>query len=267
MTTQAAPPGLPPLPRTRLLFVLAASFPSSPRARLFRSLAVDSSMEVEVLFLEDADLLGLAALPFALEIGLASGLARTMLRHDVERTLQAAARRAEQELRELAAQHRFRYTFEVRREHLRAAWDRAARPADVIVLEPQRTLRASWHGALSSPRVFVRYDPASASSEHVFSTALALAGDRREAIVVLVPAVHAGLSTAEKSRLAAHLGVRADRIKTIRETPAAGRDALLDSLSPGRQDVLVLSTEAVEDGIPAWSQWIENRTCTVALVR
>jgi hypothetical protein len=47
---------------------------------------------LEVLFLEDADLLGLAALPFSREVGLASGIARDVARHDIENALARAAR-------------------------------------------------------------------------------------------------------------------------------------------------------------------------------
>jgi nucleotide-binding universal stress UspA family protein len=75
-------------------------------------LAARAKAPLHGVFVEDEDLLNLAALPFARQVTLGAGAER-MTRKDAELHLRAAAEAARKELADAAKRHRVKYSFEI----------------------------------------------------------------------------------------------------------------------------------------------------------
>ncbi len=91
------------------------------------------------LFVEDRDLLRSSGLPFAREIGLASGMPRPISAGAVERRFADGARRLRARLEELAREHDFEGVFEVGRGNRAQVVLHRIRPEDLLVIG-----RADW---------------------------------------------------------------------------------------------------------------------------
>jgi len=118
----------------RILVALDAS-PHS-LAALDAAVALASELDAEVvgLFVEDAELLRLAGLPFVRELGLYSAMSRPLEALDVELQLRARARRAEQALAAMAERAHVPWSFRVVRGAIAAELLAAAAEADLISL-------------------------------------------------------------------------------------------------------------------------------------
>ncbi len=118
----------------RILVALDASPHSLAALEAAVVLAADLQAELLGLFVEDADLLRLAGLPFARESGLYSTTPRPLDEPQVERELRARARRAEQALAAMADRAQVRWSFRVARGTISAELLAAAAEADLISL-------------------------------------------------------------------------------------------------------------------------------------
>ncbi|MBN1137771.1 MAG: universal stress protein [Anaerolineae bacterium] len=123
----------------RILVALDASPHSLAALEAAVALAADLQAELLGLFVEDVDLLRLAGLPFARELGLYSATPRPLDEPQVERELRARARRAEQALAAMADRAQVRWSFRVARGTIAAELLAAAVEADLISLG-----RAGW---------------------------------------------------------------------------------------------------------------------------
>jgi hypothetical protein len=99
---------------TRILIELEAGT-SARELEAAAALAGRIGAELSGLFLEDASLLRFAALPFACEIGFASGARRRTGVGAMERSLQALASAAQRELASVAQRREVRWSFRVER--------------------------------------------------------------------------------------------------------------------------------------------------------
>lgn len=136
----------------RILVALDASV--SSLAALEAAVALASRLEAELigLFVEDVNLLNLAALPFAREVGFPSALRRRLGSVEMERSLRAQASRAEAALIAAAEQQSVRCSFRVARGEVTEQVLEAATEVDLLALGRAR-LRA-WR-ASSASRVIV----------------------------------------------------------------------------------------------------------------
>ncbi len=118
----------------RILVALDASAPSL--AALDAAAAVAARWEAELLglFVEDINLLQLAALPFTREVGFPSAIQRPIEPQDVERRLRAQARLSEQALARVAGRLNLRWSFRTERGQIVTQLLEVAREADLIVL-------------------------------------------------------------------------------------------------------------------------------------
>jgi nucleotide-binding universal stress UspA family protein len=103
-------------------------------------LAADLQAELYGLFVEDENLLRLAGMPFAREIGGTSASARPLNREVIERTFRARAEEAKRALIESAQRAQVRWDFQVCRGQLLQMTCAAADEADVTIVEPQSIL-------------------------------------------------------------------------------------------------------------------------------
>lgn len=113
--------GLEALPRSRAALHAAAE------------IAARTQVELLALFVEDANLLEWAGLPFAREVGYTSAVSRTLDAVAMERRLRAMAQEAERSLAALARGMPLRWTYQVARGALMTELLAAAAETDLIV--------------------------------------------------------------------------------------------------------------------------------------
>ncbi len=105
-------------------------------------LALNTSAELQGMFVEDEDLVRLAALPFAREVDFASASTHQLRAASMERALRAAAEEAQQAFARTLRQFNLRWTFRVLRGRIAEASLAAAGDVDLLVIGQQgRSLR------------------------------------------------------------------------------------------------------------------------------
>jgi nucleotide-binding universal stress UspA family protein len=123
----------------RILVALDASPPSLAALRAAIELAQVFDAEVTGLFVEDINLVRLASVPFARELGYLVERSRPLDRRYIERQLRARARRAREALEEIAGEADVQWSFHVARGNIIAELLDAAAQADLTILG-----RAGW---------------------------------------------------------------------------------------------------------------------------
>src|SRR5262245_63946763 len=123
----------------RILVALDASPHSQAALEAASELAVVLKAELVGIFVEDVNLLRLAGLPFAREVGYPSGTDRPLDGPSMERELRIQAEQARQTLAGVAGRRQLRWSFRVVRGQVTAELLTAAQEADLLALG-----RASW---------------------------------------------------------------------------------------------------------------------------
>jgi nucleotide-binding universal stress UspA family protein len=123
----------------RILVALDASPHSQAALEAASELADALKAELIGIFVEDVNLLHLAALPFAREVGYLSGTDRPIDSPSMERELRIQAEQARQTLAGVAARRHIQWSFRVVRGQVATELLAAAQEADVLALG-----RASW---------------------------------------------------------------------------------------------------------------------------
>jgi nucleotide-binding universal stress UspA family protein len=123
----------------RILVALDASLHSRAALEAAFELAEALKAEIVAIFVEDVNLLRLAGLPFAREVGYPSGTDRPLDSASMERALRIQAEQARQTLAGLAVRRQVRWSFRVVRGQVAAELLLAAQDADLLALG-----RASW---------------------------------------------------------------------------------------------------------------------------
>ena len=249
--------------RPALRRVLLAT--SSRRCAALPALLEDPDMAapaaLDVLFLEDADVLGLAALPFSREVGLASGISRDLARHDIEHALARAARQIDADARALAERLRSTYRFEVFRGRREEEILRRAAAADLALVEPRRARSSGAAG-----QVLVSLETDLTLAERALHAAYLLAGRRWARVTVVLPA-NAGAAMREAVlRLTCPTGPTAETAR-LRQGAATTWEDSLAELAAARPDAMVLPLTLGRTDPERWARWIATRDCLLALLR
>ena len=236
--------------------VLLAFDPGAPLAQPLataRTLVEMLGAELAGLFVENINLLRLAALPFTREVGATSGMSRPIELADVERNLRAQAEAAKRLLSELAAELSVPWSFRIERgdvlQHVLAQMTESV--AAVLVpptlsrkLEPAAGARAGRPGS-SARHLLVVWDRSStetqsvaialrlATAQHAVLT-LAMVGDGRAASEPLPPALASLLASAPP-------GLR------MLSLPRSEAAALIRQLRAASSDLLILSSRALAE--------------------
>ncbi|WP_124945600.1 universal stress protein [Sulfurirhabdus autotrophica] len=151
-------------------------------------LATELQAQLQGLFVEDINLLNLAGLPFAREVGHASATERRILLSDIERSLKAGAMHAQQLLAKTAERLQLQWSFKVVRGQLIADVLSMANEADLIIFGQMKTIQNE------SPilplkqhiqQALVVFD-GSPASQHALMTALLVARLNATTLSVLV---------------------------------------------------------------------------------
>jgi nucleotide-binding universal stress UspA family protein len=136
-------------PIRRILIALDASAPSIAALEAAATLAERIDAELLGVFIEDVNLVHLAGLPFAAEIGMLSARARPLAPEEMERLLRLQRRRAEQALVHVAQRLSLRWSFRVARGQVVPELLAAAIEADLMALGAtgMQTRRRAWLGS------------------------------------------------------------------------------------------------------------------------
>lgn len=143
------PPAETFTPIRRIVIALDASAPSLAALEAAATLAARVDAELLGVFIEDVNLVRLAGLPFAAEVGVLSARARSLAPEEMERLLALQRRRAEQALARVAQRLRLRWSFRVVRGQIVSELLAAAIEADLMALGATGTQmrRRAWLGS------------------------------------------------------------------------------------------------------------------------
>ena len=119
--------------RRRFVVLLDASAPGKAALEAAAARAAELEAELLAVFVEDVDLLHLAALPFAREIGFPSATRHDLDARAMERKLNRTADEARRSIAEIAARVPLQWSFQVARGTLSAQMLAAAAEADLVI--------------------------------------------------------------------------------------------------------------------------------------
>jgi len=122
------------LPVRRILLALDAGVEMTGFLEAMTAAALALDAELDALFVEDVNLLRLAGLPFARELGLTSSQPRRLQNPAMERMLKSQARRAQALLATIAERASVRWRFHVARGQMITALTEAAVQTDLLTL-------------------------------------------------------------------------------------------------------------------------------------
>ncbi len=128
----ARPAGKVKAPR-RIVVLLDASAPGRAALEAAAARAAELKAELVAVFVEDADLLNVAGLPFAREIGFASAISRTMDAAAMERSLRALAQEARRSVESIAKRKPLQWSFRIAHGMLSEELLSVAAEADLVV--------------------------------------------------------------------------------------------------------------------------------------
>ncbi|MFN7087666.1 MAG: hypothetical protein ACK4N4_13735 [Burkholderiales bacterium] len=134
--------------RSRVIVAVGPAAPDPLLLAVAARLARSGDAELATLFVEDINLLRLAELPFAIEIGMASSTMRRLGVSDIERALKRQAAELRGVLAEITAAAQLDWTFEMVRGRPARVLLQAAGKGDLVVLTGA-AVRTLAHTALT----------------------------------------------------------------------------------------------------------------------
>jgi len=250
----------------RVLLALHGIEPASTLLSTAGALLHGAQAELAGLFVEDLQLLRLAALPFTREIGLASGMVRPLDVPDLERALRTQAEKVRQLLAQTAAALQVPWSFRVTRGRLLDEALIAAADADLVLIgQRRRAVQRSLglrEAQPAEPTVCAMFDATDAAFR-ALDVALQLARGHAESITLLLPAG----SDADIKRLRQLAAKRlqvASHVPSVETLPVG---ALSGRLEYRRRRALVLATGSARAGRADLAMLVETADCPLVLVR
>ena len=250
---------------TRVLLALESTAGSTASIEIALRLAVAMQAEVAGVFVEDTDLMRLAALPFTQETGLVSGAQRPLLPADVESTLRRRAEQARRSLADLAGASQVRWSFRVTRGKMLLEVLAAVDRADVVVAGEGRLaqLRVTGLSERGGGTVAALFDEGH-TGDRVLAAALNLAQGQQQRICLLVPPAHAAAIEALRKRAARSMQVAVEvpRIATLQSRRAA---ELIRETRRHVSRALVLSPGSLPNADEDVRLLLEQMSCPIVL--
>jgi hypothetical protein len=251
-----------PVGLSRVLVALGASIPSRPAVETGVGLAAAVGAALEALFVEDANLLRLGALPFASEISALTGAWRALAVGEMERALRVEASRLEELLAASATREKVPWSFAVTRGELFA--EVMMRQADLIVLgAPVRSTvpiqEAGWSGPVTA-----LFD-ASPEALRALAAATPLARALARKLLILVPAGEGKAPRAARQQ--AREWLAAEQIEGLVVPFAAAHSALVDVVRARKSKVLALPESVLSVQRIHLATLVTELACPVVIVR
>jgi len=254
-------------PPSRVMLAIGSNAPPVGSMQIALHLAAALELELASVFVEDVDLLHVAALPFSQEIGLASASARPLDASHVEAMWRRRAEQARRALAELASASRLKWSFRVARGKMLPEVMSAASRADVVVAAGTRapgtghTGRFPFEGR-DAVSVVVELGEA---GDRALAAALSLAGGEASRLTVLVPVGSVGDPLASRERLARLMHVAGDIPKLV-TLQSIGAEEVTREARRRSSRVLVLSPFSLRDGDAQMRWLLERGDCPIVLV-
>lgn len=181
----------------RILVALDTSSRGAAAAQAATELAATMQAELLGLFVEDMNLLNLASLPFARELGLTSACSRPLDFDEIERAMRSQAAQVERLLARTAERRQLRWSFQVTRGQVVAEVLSAGQGMDLVVLgktgrsiaDRLRGPRMAGDEAVPARRPLLLVFDGSEPSLRALSIAAQLARNASRALVLMIPAV------------------------------------------------------------------------------
>ena len=235
----------------RVLLVFDNAAPATQPLATARALIEILGGELAGLFVEDVNLLRVAALPFTREVGAISGVARPIELPDIERVLRVQAETAKRMLAELAGELSVPWSFRIERGNMLQHVLEQMTESVAAVLVPSKLLHvpapATGPGlgrARSSPRhVFALWDRASPQTQTV-AIALRLAEAQQATVTLIVIGNDHPASDSPPPALASLLASARPGLRML-SLPRSSAAVLARQLRAAAFDVLVLSRRAL----------------------
>ncbi len=233
------------------------------------NLAVDLQAELQGLYIEDINLLRIAALPFVHEITTASGTVRPIDAQSMERAMQQKADQLRRAMEHRAESAQIRCTFSVTRGRVLQRVLLATAETDVVffgcrshapTVRPPAGLRPKGIARC----VLVLLDP-SPHSPRALETALAVAGKHARPVVILVfandrPTLRQLTADAYERSHGADVQI------TLLPQPVSSIATLIQSARTQRPELLLLSRECPLLSDNAIESLIDELACSIVLV-
>jgi nucleotide-binding universal stress UspA family protein len=243
---------------TRIMVALDAS--TRGQAALDTAAELARGAHLLGLFVEDINLLRLAGLPFAREVGRASAAARPLEFAEVERAMRMDAARAQRSIAGAAQRLQLQWSFRVTRGQMIAQVLAEAAQVDMVVLG-----RASESAAAVVGPVLMLLD-GSPAGRQALATAVRLAKANERQLGVLIPADTTASFQQQRVLVAASLGTDAPRTHYV-ALASAEVTHLARAARAEKCSALVLSSGSLPVGADEISALIQAIGCPVVLVK
>lgn len=245
----------------RVLLAVRGAARSDAPIDLALQLAVALEAELAGVFIEDSDLLRVAALPFTREVGRVTGALRPLDPGEVEASLRRQAEQVRHALADLTRSSQVKWSFRVARGKLPEAMLSSARRADIVVAGECRLQVRRGRGE-SMQTVTVVFEPGQ-SGVRTLTTALNLARGRVERLAILVPDAADLEGLRRQAAQAVQAAPELLRIATLPSREAAG---LVRSVRQQSARALVLAPDSLHDGERQVRVLLEELPCPLVLV-
>jgi len=251
----------------KVLLALQGSTPAPEALAAAAALARSAQAELAALFVEDLDLLRLAALPFTHEVGRASGAVLPLEVSVLQRTLRWQAERLRQALAIAAQEMALPWSFQVARGSLLEQAMAAMTSTSLVVFS--RSPHGGRQGTGMPPRaqpegmVSALLDPSDAGLR-TLAAALELAQGRPERLSLLAPAASAAELETLRRRVRERLKLQGGG-PTLHPVATTAGELSRETRRRGSR-ALVLSTHSLPDAAAQLRVLLEVSECTVVLV-
>ena len=217
------------------------------------------------LFVEEAELLALASLPFSQELNLLTHTQRNLDPAEVERQWRIRARSARRVMEATAARASVRCHFESVRGTFPSLVQQVLREVDLLAIGPQRQVAATGLATTQSARrpvlaVWQSED----SSPRVLRVAARVAAHRQCPLSVLLSDAVRDTAASLQSRLQQHLGNSPVNVQSLAEGSV---EAVLEAARRARAGTLVMAAEESLLSPEDMTVLRQQLECTALLVR
>lgn len=253
---------LPTLRFSRVLVALGAVAANRPALDTGIGLAAAVGAALEALFVEDANLVRLGALPFASETSAITGACRMLAVGEMERAMRVEAARQRQLLAGAATRRDVAWSFAVTRGELLA--EAIAREADLIVLGALARSAASVPEPFAPGPMAALFDASPAAVRGLAATTQ-LARALSSELIVLVPAGNSAPQRAARKHAREWLANEQVRGRAL--PLALDQRALIAEVRSRRTALLALPAPALSEWPIDLAALIANLACPLVIAR
>ena len=229
-------------------------------------LATELQAQLHGLFVEDINLLNLAGLPFAREVGHASATERRILPSDIERSLKAEALHTQQLLARTADRLQLQWSFKVVRGQIISELLSLANEGDLIIFGKMTRIQSE---SISIPmkqniqQVLIVFD-GSSTSQRALTTALLMARLNATMLSVLIVSDTAESISALREKAASQLASDISKIRFLYAPKSQMVKQIQETLKE-KKGILILGREHHLFSYKELQQLLGSISCPVIL--